>query len=413
MATIVSQTASSSLAESPIIVDTLATTLLTSSSLKMVCDLYVWEGSASAQPATPSYILKKFPITQGGSKKAVFDLSPILNSYTSSSLAELKTTPQYTTIQSGSNTKWFTYEIYEEAKNASNQTITGSHSSPSYEPFIASAGYLKWGEKKILGGDEAISNFCPDFPLLTSAPVSQSISLTDVPFYYTAYARSERGIDIPDNAYIYTPSYSSTVSLVDGQLNSNNIVQVLRIPTSTLGTYASLGQPWIKIVLRNGTTAVSGVKHIDLNCQKKYTPKKIIWKNRFGGIDQFEFNLVSTTSIALDNKTYQENALNMATGYYDTTKGIKAYNSQAYEAISVNTDYVTEDYNEFFKEMIVSEELYLVVPEQTNYDSSAFNATWIPVTLESKNVTFKTNEVEKLIQYTFAFKYATPFKLQL
>lgn len=406
MPTIVSQTASASFSESPITVDVQATSLLTSSSLKVVCELYVWNGADSAQPATPSYTLKKFPLDSGGNKYAVFDFSPILNSFTSASLGE-------SLDSATSNSNWFTYEVYEEAVNTSGATITGSHASPTGEPFVSIGGYLKWGEKEDLAGSDSLSDLVDSFPLLTSAPISQSIISTDVPFYFSAYARTDKAIARPTNVYFYDSlGNTQSIALTSGQTNSNYTVGMNYITAAKLTTWKNAGAEWVKMVARNSTTQISSVYHIDLDCQKKYTPKRIMWKNRGGGFDQFEFGLVSRTSLDAETQTYQQNALNMIDGSYNRQKGVTTYTTQGTESLLVNTDYVSEDYNEFFKEMMVSEEIYLVEPQTSSVDA-LYGAKWTPLTLESKNLQFKKQEVDKLIQYQFTFKYGTPYKLVL
>lgn len=404
MPTILSQTASGSFSESPIVVDVQATSLLTSSSLKLVCELYVWDGLSSAQPATPSYTLKKFPLNDGANKKAVFDFSPILKSFTTASLGEQLDSAT-------SNPHYFTYEVYEEARNTSNQLITGSHSTPSNSPFMATQGYLKWGEKLDLAGSDSLSDLVDSFPLLTSAPISQSIISTDVPFYFAAWARSDKSVSRPTNVYFYSSEGDTqSIPLTSGQTDSRYTVGSNYITSSTLTSWKNGGATWVKMVARNSTTPVSPVYHIDLDCQKKYTPQRILFKNRAGGYDQFEFGLVSVNGMNAETKTYQQNSMNMTNGQYNPQIGTTTYDAQATQVISVNTDYISEDYNEFFKEMMVSEEIYLVEPETT---STLYGATWTPLQLESKNVTFKKQEVDKLIQYTFNFRYGTPYKLVL
>ena len=404
MPTIVSQTASSSFAESPVTVDVQSTSLLTSSSLKQVCELYVWGGLSSAQPSTPSYTLKKFPLDFSGNKYSVFDFSPILNSFTTSSLGRL-------IADAGSNTKWFTYEVYEEAKNASGQTITGSHATPTGGPFIVTDGYLKWGEKRDLAGSESLSSIVSSFPLLTSAPISQSIIRTDVPIYMASYARSDGSTPRATNIYVYDDlGNSDSLTLTSGETNSTYTIDQKGI---FVNNFVASGSSYVKVVARNSSTPISDVYHFDLDCQKKYTPQRIMWKNRAGGMDQFEFSLVSRTSMNSETQTYQQNALNMYNGQYDAQKGVTTYTTQGNESILVNTDYVTEDYNDFFKDLMVSSEIYLVEPAENAGDLSYYGATWTPLTLESKNMTFKTSVVDKLIQYSFSFRYGTPYKLVL
>ena len=209
---------------------------------------------------------------------------------------------------------------------------------------------MKWGEKRDLAGSDSLSDIVSSFPLLTSAPISQSIISGDVPFYYSAYARSDKSVNRPTNVYFYD-DLGNTLSnpVTSGQTNSNYTVHYNYITSTKIQEWIDSGSAWIKFVARNSTTEVSDVYHIDLDCQKKYTPKRIMWKNRAGGFDQFEFGLVSRNSMMSETKTYQQNALNMTNGQYDAQKGITTYTTQGKETILVNTDYVSEDYNDFFK----------------------------------------------------------------
>jgi hypothetical protein len=73
------------------------------------------------------------------------------------------------------------------------------------------------------------------------------------------------------------------------------------------------------------------------------------------------------------------------------------------QSISVNTDWVDEDYNEIFKQLLVSEEIYWV-KSQTDL---------APLTIATDSVTFKTGVVDKVIQYGFDFDFGQGYKLIL
>ena len=64
--------------------------------------------------------------------------------------------------------------------------------------------------------------------------------------------------------------------------------------------------------------------------------------------------------------------------------------------------------------MLVSDEIYLVTakPPETIYDDGLF-ATFLPLVLTNNTVQFKTKVTDKLIQYTFEFRFSTPYKLTL
>jgi hypothetical protein len=71
--------------------------------------------------------------------------------------------------------------------------------------------------------------------------------------------------------------------------------------------------------------------------------------------------------------------------------------------LSVNTDYVSEEYNEIFKEFMVSEEIYWVYDEANDFVK--------PLALDTSRFNIKTNVVDKLIQYQFDFTQGQGYKL--
>ena len=76
----------------------------------------------------------------------------------------------------------------------------------------------------------------------------------------------------------------------------------------------------------------------------------------------------------------------------------KTFLLNGYEKVTVNTDFIPENYNELFKELMLSEFVYL---EE--------NGTVLPVNLLKKSFEKKTKLINKLIQYSMDFEYS--FKL--
>jgi hypothetical protein len=72
----------------------------------------------------------------------------------------------------------------------------------------------------------------------------------------------------------------------------------------------------------------------------------------------------------------------------------------------VNSGYLDEEYNDIFKQLLVSEEIYWC------YDETDENKLR-PITIATQNVVFKTGVVDKLIQYQFDFQWGQGFKLLL
>ena len=141
-------------------------------------------------------------------------------------------------------------------------------------------------------------------------------------------------------------------------------------------------------------------------CEQKYPNIRIKWKNRYGQFDYHNFYLVNKQSFTTTNRSYQPqlgtwegNTL----GYnnYDSSKLNYIVDSQ--QSLTVNTGYVDEAYNEIFKQLLVSEEIYWVYDED--------NDDLRPITINTPSITFKTGVNDKLIQYSFDFTWGQGYKL--
>jgi len=75
------------------------------------------------------------------------------------------------------------------------------------------------------------------------------------------------------------------------------------------------------------------------------------------------------------------------------------------QSISVNSYWLSEDYNDILKELLVSDEIYWVYDEANNYVR--------PLTIATQNIVFKTGVVDHLIQYQFDFNFGQAYKLIL
>ena len=141
-------------------------------------------------------------------------------------------------------------------------------------------------------------------------------------------------------------------------------------------------------------------------CETKYPNVRVKWKNRFGQWDNFNFNMVSRESFSTTNRTYQPqlgswDGTSLSYNNYDSS--IENYVSDSSQTIQVNTDWIEEDYNDIFKQLLVSDEIYWI----QNDGSSK------PLSITTSNLQFKTGVVDKLIRYTFDFALGQNFKLIL
>ncbi len=118
------------------------------------------------------------------------------------------------------------------------------------------------------------------------------------------------------------------------------------------------------------------------------------------------FDMVNRESFSTSRKTYQPQlgtweSSTFSYQNYDTAN--QAYIVDSKQTISVNSNWLSESYNDILKQLLVSDEIYWVYSESAN--------TVRPLTIVTENIQFKTGVVDKLIQYQFEFQYGQPYKL--
>ena len=156
---------------------------------------------------------------------------------------------------------------------------------------------------------------------------------------------------------------------------------------------------------------------INVNCPglKGYETIRLCWLNQWGVWDYYTFTLKSTRNLTTQGTTYQqlEGSWNSSRYRLDSYKGgKKAFRVNATERISMNTDYVSEDFNTIFEELINSPEVYMLEGYQTDGVASALNQYVTPVRLTTSNFTRKTIANDKLIQYTFEVEKSKTLRTQ-
>ena len=118
--------------------------------------------------------------------------------------------------------------------------------------------------------------------------------------------------------------------------------------------------------------------------------------------------MVSRETFNVSRQKYQPQLGNWNStqfGYNNYDSQIQNYLVDTEQKLRVNSDYVSEDYNDIFKELMVSDEIYWIYDE-TNGDLR-------PISIDNTSLAIKTNVVDKLIQYSFDFTWGQPYKLQL
>jgi hypothetical protein len=417
---------SASLAESPIVVrvdDDAAN--IQSSSYQFVADLYSWRGNeVTDKPTSPTYTFSKFPIINSlGNGNQLFDFSPYLQSQLSQSLAF-----EYT--YNVTYPRWYSIEMYAKWVD-NNVEYTSSHLDVNGGiPSIATQGYNLWGERnnaiqapnQELGGQTPFSESIENYPILSTVPSGSTLQIyrTDVPYFFATYNRKDAAagsaslqpqIDNVIAQAVGAPASETYDPFLFYQTGSFSVISPMEVlPTDFASPGIADGTGFYLRARDSSNVEFGGKVNVGYDNCSKYSAVRIAFKNRYGAFDQFDAPLVSRTTFNAQTKQFKTPSISTTLPRYDVFRYNETYYSEGGEIITVNTDYVDEAFNDFFKGMLVSDEIYIVEPDGT---TRGFQATLTPLVIQSTSTTLKTKEVDKLIQYTFTFQVSTPYKLVL
>ena len=276
---------------------------------------------------------------------------------------------------------------------------------------------------------------------LTNAPTTQSANLEDYgtlafiyPETYGASYQIDR-IDLwyydSDGSYLNAESIMRTwANGAFGTFNSHASYQLLYFgcfPANLQGDgttmFAGLiaagtiqGGHYIIRINDAGSQKAQDYR-INVNCPdgKGYEPIRLAWLNQFGVWDYFTFNKKSTRSISTKGSTYNQLAgtWNESTYRLDSYKGgKKSFRVNATEKIKMNTDFVSEEYNTMFEELINSPEVYILDGFQSDNSAALLNTYVTPVRLTTSSFTRKTVANDRLIQYSFEVEKSKTLRTQ-
>ena len=142
----------------------------------------------------------------------------------------------------------------------------------------------------------------------------------------------------------------------------------------------------------------SGIQTIKVNVieECKYEPKKVTFINKFGALQDMYFFKKSKENLTIKKESYKSNiALNYG-GYNSTTHVNRDFNVIGNESISLSSGYLSEEYNEVFKQLLLSEKVWV-----TNILESGEQV--LPINVKTSSIAYKTSVNDKLVDYTIEF----------
>ena len=379
-------------AQSPIVFSVKDNTLVyTSSSFQYTADIYTWSGSINQSGSTPNYTLRKYPNATGS---GIFDISRFLVG----GFATARANPVTVVYD-----KYIYFKVdFNYVYNSGSTIISGSTLSVSTTgsvPYMTYDGYYLSGGNGFRDFNKSLNQTTSSFPFLTdSVNITQSILITDygeTNVYIGPLAPATQ-------SFIYTGTYTNTST------TSSTVTRFGSSVSSSVGSFLysspSPGFPLSTASLESYKISTGSLSlNFVVSCPTKYPSQRILFKNRYGAREWLNMNLVSTETVQGESKSYrpQLGDWNRQALEYDpfSSQNTK-YISDSFEILTLNTEYLSEQYNEIIKQLIVSDEIAL------SYQDPSYRgvATIIPLEIVTNSVQLKTGVVNKLIQYTFQFR---------
>ena len=129
----------------------------------------------------------------------------------------------------------------------------------------------------------------------------------------------------------------------------------------------------------------------------KYQPKKITFINKFGALQDMYFFKKAVEKMNVSKENYKANILNADKTYSISSHTNRDFNITAKETTTLSSGYLSEEYNEVFKQMMLSEKVWI-----TNIIETGEQV--LPINVKTGEITYKTSLNDYLVEYTFDFE---------
>jgi len=143
-------------------------------------------------------------------------------------------------------------------------------------------------------------------------------------------------------------------------------------------------------------SGVEGLTVIQVNNidECKYTPYKLTFINKFGAYQDIWMFKNSKLAMTTEKDKYKSNILNNGT-YATYNAQVRLLTKNANQRLTLNSGYYPESNNEIFKQLFLSDKVWIEYKEKT-----------LAVNIENNNIDYKTSLTDSLINYTIDVSFA-------
>jgi len=342
-----------------------------------ILNIRIYTGNASTNlTGSPQYTINSTAIN--GS--VTFEVSELVRDYIENTFDG-----DYT-----NSSKWFNYNIVRTYAN-------GSVNATAQQNFAIFDGYGYFSDganpqntQTVLQSNKTIYKYS-DEPLRLPVYITTSTEFTFLQdgssIYNTTLSTSTNSNDI----IRYVSSESAGIQSWQDRVEADSgTIESLDCVKDHLGDVDLYGVDTIYVNDGN-TVEVYKVENIE---ECKYNPYKVTFVNKFGALQDLWFFKRSNLSLQTKEESYKANIVTNGT-YSINSRQKTVFNKTGIERLQLNTGFYPESYNEIFRQLTLSEEVWI------NYDGDT-----LPITVMSSSLNYKTSVNDKLINYTIDVEFA-------
>ena len=323
-------------------------------------ELFLWNGTGSA-PASPQYTLSKL-ITASSNIKTEYNISPYIREYITFNTRQ----QPYNAWSASQTTQYVNVKVKRYKLVSGTYTLLDTTDYKGYDGF----GYYEQGYNPTLNydilHDEGTFNYLYD-------GLSPSV-----------FDNRRAGFIMVKTGTSYKARYRNLITGAEftQALTNDALIDVLWVYQS----YYSSGNV-LEILDTSDVVIWTGTFEPQSNC--KYDAVLCDFVNKYGCWQRTYFYAASNDTITVDSQEY--NLMQTNTDYNTIQGQRQVFNNNGKKSIKVNTDWVTEDYKELLRQIMLSEKIII-----NNY----------PAKLNSKSTELFKSINTKMINYSLEFEYA-------
>jgi hypothetical protein len=186
---------------------------------------------------------------------------------------------------------------------------------------------------------------------------------------------------------VWTEYKVNGIKAVDGSLP--------RMIITSVGTNALDVYVWHPSVKESYGAKIETIK-VNVIEEYKYEPKKVTFINKFGALQDMYFFKKAVEQMTIEKESYKSNIISSLGTYNSSNHVNRNFNVIGNESVTLSSGFLSEEYNEVFKQMMLSEKVWVTNILETGEQV-------LPINVKTSDITYKTSLNDKLVEYTIEF----------